>query len=160
MVLVYAGLRTALLHRLAFAADRAWIPILPLILTNLNLSLHGFDMPAHIEVGPDFFVPHPVGTVVTAKRIGAGVTLVSAITIGMHKGSDFPALGDDVYVGPAPGFWARSPSATAPRSERTRWCSRTSRPTTWRLACRRRSGRPVRATRKAGKGSHPRPPLP
>src|SRR5687767_12274915 len=98
-VLVYAGLRTALLHRLAFAADRAWIPILPLILTNLNLSLHGFDMPAHIEVGPDFFVPHPVGTVVTAKRIGAGVTLVSAITIGMRKGSDFPALGDDVYAG-------------------------------------------------------------
>ena len=99
MVLVYAGLRTALLHRLAFAADRAGVKIVPLILTNLNLSLHGFDMPAHIEVGPRFFVPHPVGTVVTAQRIGAGATLVSAITIGMRNGSDFPILGDDVYVG-------------------------------------------------------------
>jgi serine O-acetyltransferase len=99
MVLVYAGLRTALLHRLAFAADRAWIPVLPLILSNLNLTLHGFDMPSHIEVGPRFFVPHPVGTVVTAQRIGSGATLVSAITIGMRNGSDFPVLGDDVYVG-------------------------------------------------------------
>jgi serine O-acetyltransferase len=99
MVLVYAGLRTALIQRLAFAADRVWIKIVPLILTNLNLSLHGFDMPSHIEVGPRFFVPHPVGTVVTARRIGAGVTLVSAITIGMRNGSDFPVLGDEVYVG-------------------------------------------------------------
>jgi len=99
MALVYAGLRTALLQRLAFAADRARIPILPLVLSNLNLSLHGFDMPPHIEVGPRFYVPHPVGTVVTAKRVGAGVTLVSAITIGMRNGSDFPVLGDDVYVG-------------------------------------------------------------
>jgi serine O-acetyltransferase len=70
-----------------------------MILTNLNLSLHGFDMPPHIEVGPRLFVPHPVGTVVTARRIGSGVTLVSAITIGMRNESDFPVIGDGVYVG-------------------------------------------------------------
>lgn len=99
MALVYAGLRTALVHRLAYALARKRIPILPLILTNLNLSLHGFDMPAHVEVGARFFVPHPVGTVVTARRIGSGVTLVSAITIGMRNSSDFPVVGDAVYVG-------------------------------------------------------------
>jgi serine O-acetyltransferase len=99
LILVYAGLRTALIHRLAYACHRAGIRIIPMILTNLNLSLHGFDMPPNIEIGPRFFVPHPVGTVVTARRIGASVTLVSAITIGMRKESDFPLLGDDVYVG-------------------------------------------------------------
>jgi serine O-acetyltransferase len=99
LVLVYAGLRATLIHRLAYAAHRAGISIVPMILTNLNISLHGFDIPPHIEVGPRWFVPHPVGTVVTARRLGAGVTLVSAITIGMRKDADFPVLGDDVYVG-------------------------------------------------------------
>jgi serine O-acetyltransferase len=99
LALVYAGLRAALIHRLAYAAHRAGVAIVPMILTNLNLSLHGFDIPPHIEVGPRFYVPHPVGTVVTARRIGAGATLVSGITIGMRKESDFPVLGDDVYVG-------------------------------------------------------------
>jgi hypothetical protein len=92
LVLVYPGLRAALLHRLAYATHRTRIPFVPLILANLNLSLHGFDIPSHIEVGPRFYVPHPVGTVVTARRIGAGASL------------------------------APSPSATAPRSARTRWC--------------------------------------
>lgn len=99
LVLVYAGLRAAFLHRLAYATHRARIPFVPLILANLNLSLHGLDIPSHVEIGPRFYVPHPVGTVVTARRIGAGVTLVSAITIGMRKGDDFPVIGDGVYVG-------------------------------------------------------------
>jgi serine O-acetyltransferase len=99
LVLVYAGLRSSLIHRLAYAMHRAHIPVIPMILTNLNLSLHGFDIPPHIEVGPRLFVPHPVGTVVTARRLGAGVTLVSGITIGMRKDDDFPVIGDDVYVG-------------------------------------------------------------
>jgi serine O-acetyltransferase len=99
LALVYAGLRATILHRLAYATHRARIPIVPMILTNLNLFLHGFDIPPHIEVGPRFYVPHPVGTVVTARRLGARVTLVSVVTIGMRNGSDFPVLEDDVYVG-------------------------------------------------------------
>lgn len=99
LALVYPGLRATLVHRLAYATHRARLPIVPMILTNLNLSLHGFDIPPHIEVGPRFYIPHPVGTVVTARRLGARVTLVSGITIGMRNGSDFPVLEDDVYVG-------------------------------------------------------------
>jgi serine O-acetyltransferase len=99
LALVYPGLRATILHRLAYATHRARLPIVPMILTNLNLFLHGFDIPPHIEVGPRFYVPHPVGTVVTARRLGARVTLVSVVTIGMRNGSDFPVLEDDVYVG-------------------------------------------------------------
>ena len=99
MLLWFAGLRAQLLYRLAHAAHRRHIPLVPLILGNLNLTLHGFDMPPHIPVGPRFYVPHPVGTVVMAQRLGAGVTLVSGVTIGMRKEPKFPILGDDVYVG-------------------------------------------------------------
>jgi len=99
LALVYAGLRAALVHRLAYACHRAGVRIIPMILTNLNVSLHGLDIPPNIEIGRRFFVPHPVGTVITAQHIGDGVTLVSNVTIGMRKESDFPVLGDDVYIG-------------------------------------------------------------
>ena len=95
----YAGLRAVLLHRLAHAAHRRRIRLVPLLLANLNLTLHGFDIPPHVPVGPGFYVPHPVGTVITARALGTNVSLVSAVTIGMRKGLDFPLIGDDVYIG-------------------------------------------------------------
>jgi serine O-acetyltransferase len=95
----YAGLRATLMHRLAHALYLRGVPIVPLILANLNITLHGFDAPPAIKIGPRFYVPHPVGTVVTAMQLGARVTLVSGVTIGMRKEPKFPTLGDDVYVG-------------------------------------------------------------
>lgn len=99
MILFYAGLRAGLLHRLAHALHRRRIPVVPQLLANLNIAQHGFDIPPYVPVGARFYVPHPVGTVITAQRIGSGVTLVSGVTIGMRNGSDFPILGDGVYVG-------------------------------------------------------------
>jgi serine O-acetyltransferase len=99
LALLYAGLRAALVYRLAHELQRRRVPIVPLVLTNLNISLHGFDIPPNVPVGPRFYVPHPVGTVISAERIGSGVTLVSGVTIGMRKGADFPIIGDGAYVG-------------------------------------------------------------
>jgi len=99
LAISYAGLRAVLLHRLAHTAHRGRIRLVPLLLANLNLMLHGFDIPPHVPVGPGLYVPHPVGTVVTARSLGANVSLISAVTIGMRKELDFPLIGDDVYVG-------------------------------------------------------------
>ena len=98
----YPGLRSVLLYRLAHAAQRAGIRLAPLLLANLNLTLHGFDMPPSVSVGRRFYVPHPVGTVVMARRLGDNVTLVSGVTIGMRDARQqprFPLIGNDVYVG-------------------------------------------------------------
>jgi serine O-acetyltransferase len=95
----YSGLRATLLYRLAHAAHQRRFQLVPSLLANLNLVLHGFDMPSHVPVGPRFYVPHPVGTVVTARSLGANVTLVSAVTIGMRRELEFPAIGDSVYIG-------------------------------------------------------------
>jgi serine O-acetyltransferase len=93
------GLRATILHRFAFVLWRNKIPILPGMVSRLNLTLHGFDVPCRIRVGPGFYVPHPVGTVIMAKTIGSNVTLVSAVTIGMRNVPEFPTIGNGVLIG-------------------------------------------------------------
>ena len=99
LVSVYAGLRAAVVYRLAHHLHRRGVPVVPILLTQLNLMVHGLDIVPSVAIGPRFYVPHPVGTVIMAQRLGAGVTVVSAVTIGMRKGIAFPTIGDDVYVG-------------------------------------------------------------
>lgn len=99
LVSVYAGLRAALVYRLAHHLHRRGVPIVPMVLTQLNFTLHGLDLVPSVAIGPRFYVPHPMGTVIMAERLGARVTVVSAVTIGMRKGTVFPIIGDDVYVG-------------------------------------------------------------
>ena len=93
------GLRATLLFRVSHALWRHGVHALPGMVARLNLMLHGLDIPPSVEIGPGLYVPHPVGTVVMARRIGARVSLVSGITIGMRRTLDFPILGDDVFVG-------------------------------------------------------------
>jgi serine O-acetyltransferase len=99
LILVFAGMRATLIQRIAHELYRRRVPLLPTLLSALNVTLHGFEMSPYAEVGPRFYVPHPVGTVVVVERLGARVTLVSNVTIGRRKKPGFPTIGDDVYVG-------------------------------------------------------------
>lgn len=93
------GLRATVLFRVSHALWRHRIPLLPGMIARLNLTLHGLDIPPSVPIGPGLYVPHPVGTVVMAERIGTNVTLVSGITIGMRETPVFPRIGNDVFVG-------------------------------------------------------------
>ncbi|MEI6042756.1 MAG: serine acetyltransferase [Chloroflexota bacterium] len=95
----YTGLRATLLYRLSHHLWLKHIPVLPGILTRLNITLHGFDVPCIVKIGPGLYVPHPVGTVIMAQEIGANVTLISGITIGMRNEPDFPLIGNNVFIG-------------------------------------------------------------
>ncbi len=99
LVLSHLGLRAAIIYRLAHEAHRRGIRGLPLSLYQMNVTLHGIDIPASVEIGPRLYIPHPVGTVVAAERIGSGITLVSNVTIGMRNEHAFPVIGDNVYIG-------------------------------------------------------------
>ncbi|MDX1935128.1 MAG: hypothetical protein SFU56_21225 [Capsulimonadales bacterium] len=99
LIFNYCGLRATLLYRLSHALHRARIPVLPGIVGRWNLMLFGLDIPASVPFGPGIYIPHPVGTVVMAKSVGANVTLISGITIGMRNELAFPVLGDRVFVG-------------------------------------------------------------
>jgi serine O-acetyltransferase len=95
----YAGLRATALYRIGHGLWRKRVPVLPGMIQRMNITLHGFDVPSNVPIGPGLYVPHPVGTVITAQRIGSNVTLISGITIGMRSEPKFPVLGDGVFVG-------------------------------------------------------------
>jgi serine O-acetyltransferase len=95
----YAGLRATALYRIGHSLWRKRVPVLPGMVQRMNITLHGFDVPSNVPIGPGLYVPHPVGTVITAQRIGSNVTLISGITIGMRSELKFPVLGDGVFVG-------------------------------------------------------------
>lgn len=95
----HLGLRATVVYRVSHSLKRSGVRILPGILSRLNVTLHGIDIPASVPIGSRMYVPHPVGTVVMARRIGSRVTLVSCVTVGMRNEHDFPMIGDNVYIG-------------------------------------------------------------
>jgi serine O-acetyltransferase len=93
------------LCRVSRAAMLRRIPVLPELLTYLNLVLFGLEVSRRCEIGPGIFFPHPSGTVIGAWRIGSNVTIFQGVTLGAKKmdlGFDCrlrPEVGDNVVLG-------------------------------------------------------------
>jgi serine O-acetyltransferase len=99
LVWTHPPLRATALFRLSSLCSRRGIPLLPGILRRLNIMMYGLDIVAGIPVGGGLYMPHTVGTVVMAQRLGRNVTLVSNVTIGMRHEPTFPIICDDVFIG-------------------------------------------------------------
>ncbi|MGH2484912.1 MAG: polysaccharide biosynthesis C-terminal domain-containing protein, partial [Ktedonobacterales bacterium] len=95
----YPGVRATLNYRLARAAHLQHIHLLPGMLHRRNVRKYGLDILPSVPIGPGLYIPHPVATVVAARKIGANVSLISGITIGMRNSREFPIIGDNVTIG-------------------------------------------------------------
>ncbi len=98
MLLWYPGMRATLMHRLAWWGKERGVPGLPMVLSGLNTALHGIELPPGVPIGPGLYLPHTVGTVINATRIGSGVTLQGGITIGLRTEPVFPVIEDGVTI--------------------------------------------------------------
>jgi len=91
--------------RMSRAAMLGRIPVLPELLTYLNIVLFGLEVTARCEIGPGIFFPHPSGTVIGAWRIGSNATILQGVTLGAkHMDLHFdcrlrPEVGDNVTLG-------------------------------------------------------------
>lgn len=87
------------------AAMLAGIPVLPKLLTYLNLVLFGLEVTPKCEIGPGIFFAHPVGCVIGAWRIGSNVLIFQGVGLGaLHPDMGFNRelrceIGDDVVLG-------------------------------------------------------------
>jgi len=95
----FQPLQATALLRLGTWCMRRRIPLLPRLLRQFNVMLFGLDVVTGLPIGGGLYMPHTVGTVVMAQRLGRNVTLVSNVTIGMRHEPAFPIIGDDVYIG-------------------------------------------------------------
>lgn len=92
MAVRFSGVRATLLIRLAYWAYDVRFPILPGLISNLNIALHGIDMPASVPIGRGLYMPHAVGTVINAERIGSNVEIQGGVTIGLRNEPTFPVI--------------------------------------------------------------------
>ncbi len=87
------------------AAMLAGIPVLPNLLTYLNLVLFGLEVTPKCEIGPGIFFAHPVGCVIGAWKIGSNVTVFQGVGLGaLHPDMSFNQalrceIGDNVFLG-------------------------------------------------------------
>jgi serine O-acetyltransferase len=90
----FGGLLRRLLHhrflpivlcRAGRSAKLSGIPLLPELLTYLNLLLFGLEVPPRCEIGPGIYFPHTSGTVIGAWRIGSHVTIFQGVTLGAKE---------------------------------------------------------------------------
>ncbi len=93
------------IYRTSRAAMLAGVPVLPKLLTYLNLVLFGLEVTPKCEIGPGIFFAHPVGCVIGAWRIGSNVTIFQGVGLGaLHPDMGFHRemrceIGDDVVLG-------------------------------------------------------------
>lgn len=99
LIWTYQPLHATALFRLSALCARHGIPLLPGFVRRLIIVLYGLDIVTNVPIGGGLYIPHTVGTVVMARRIGRNVTLVSNVTVGMRHKPEFPIIGDDVFIG-------------------------------------------------------------
>jgi serine O-acetyltransferase len=98
------GLRAVMLHRAASALAEAGVRVLPPLLEQLNVTLHGIDIERGATIGYRVHLPHPVGVVIGSGCIVedgclilGGVTLGQRLTPGRADG--FPRIGEGAVLG-------------------------------------------------------------
>lgn len=94
-----------LLCRFSRALFLMRVPLLPFLLSYLNLVIFGLQITPRCEIGPGLFLPHASGTVIGAWRIGTNVTVFQQVTLGA-KAVDIlftpdllPEICDNVIIG-------------------------------------------------------------
>jgi len=93
------------LYRSSRAAMLAGIPVLPQLLTYMNLVLFGLEITPRCEIGPGLFIAHTTGCMIGARRIGRNVTFFQGVNVGAKEldmqfdPARRPDVGDNVVFG-------------------------------------------------------------
>jgi serine O-acetyltransferase len=93
------------LTRLAHHLSSLGLNPIAKIISLLNFIIFGIEISLRCKIGEGLYLPHTVGTVVGANKIGRNVVIFQGVTIGA-KELDFvvtpeqrPSIGDNVTIG-------------------------------------------------------------
>lgn len=73
--------------------------------SSINVLVFGIEVSPRVEIGGGLFLPHTVGTVIGAARIGDNCTIMQGVTLGTSEpemgftASLRPVVGNDVLIG-------------------------------------------------------------
>jgi serine O-acetyltransferase len=86
-------------------SDKRGLGMLAKIFAMLNVTIFGIEVSPKVNIGGGLFLPHTVGTVIGADRIGNNCTIMQGVTLGSREPemgytpSLRPIVGDDVLIG-------------------------------------------------------------
>ncbi len=75
------------------------------IFSIFNVFIFGIEVSPKVEIGGGLFLPHTVGTVIGAERIGSNCTIMQGVTLGAAKpdlsftATMRPSIGNNVLIG-------------------------------------------------------------
>ncbi len=106
-VLLYQGVHTIWMHRIANTFYKLKIPFIPRLLSQMNRFLTGIEIHPGAKIGKRFFIDHGMGVVIgETTEIGNDVMMYHNVTLGGHgwwtdeKGSKrHPTIEDNVVLG-------------------------------------------------------------
>lgn len=101
-LLLDAGFQALLAHRLAHAAWRRGIPLLPALCRRWTIAACGADILPRADIGGGCILPHTPGLVIGGfSVVGEDCTILHGVTLGEASFDtlDYPRLGDRVTVG-------------------------------------------------------------
>lgn len=93
------------LLRIAAGCERRGLRPLAKLFAMLNVLIFGIEVSPKVEIGGGLFLPHTVGTVIGAERIGADCTIMQGVTLGSAEPDlNFspvtrPVIGNGVLIG-------------------------------------------------------------
>ena len=93
------------LLRLAEQSERSGMGILAKFFSMLNVVVFGIEVSPKVEIGGGLFLPHTVGTVIGAERIGNDCTIMQGVTLGSAEPDlgfvsiTRPVIGHGVLIG-------------------------------------------------------------
>ena len=95
----YMPLRAMAWFRFGSWCKHKRIPMLPGYVQRQIYSRYGLEISAGAEIGGGLYIAHPIGTVISVKRMGRNCSIIAAVTIGMRNEWKFPEIGDEVFIG-------------------------------------------------------------
>lgn len=93
------ALRAVAWFRFGYWLQSRGVRVLPMIIQRHLLLRYGLDIVISTPIDGGLYIPHPVGTVIAARRIGRNCSIIASVTIGMRNTWEFPEIGDRVFIG-------------------------------------------------------------
>jgi serine O-acetyltransferase len=93
------------LLRFAEWSDKHGLGPFAKVFAMLNVLIFGIEVSPKVKIGGGLFLPHTVGTVIGAERIGSNCTIMQGVTLGSAEpdlnftATTRPVIGDDVLIG-------------------------------------------------------------
>jgi serine O-acetyltransferase len=94
-----------LLWRIASYFHHLHLTPLAKIASLLNFLIFSIEIGLQCEIGGGLYIPHPVGTVIGATKIGQNATILQGVTLGAkeidisYRPENRPTIGDNVTIG-------------------------------------------------------------